>query len=45
MKVVFTHHGPDYDRDKWGRIAKIILKLGERIGCMFVTCELAFVLV
>lgn len=35
MKVVFTHHGPDYDRDKWGRIAKIILKLGERIGCMF----------
>mgnify|MGYP000808352545 FL=1 len=25
----------DYDRDKWGRIAKIILKLGERIGCMF----------
>mgnify|MGYP000613934475 CR=1 FL=1 len=18
MKVVFTHHGPDYDRDKWG---------------------------
>ncbi|MCD8202681.1 MAG: glycosyltransferase family 4 protein [Prevotella sp.] len=35
MKVVFTHHGPDYDRDKWGRAAKMILKLGERMGCMF----------
>ena len=35
MKVVFTHHGPDYDRDKWGLVAKAILKLGERMGCMF----------
>ena len=35
MKVVFTHHGPDYDRDKWGRMAKTVLKLGERMGCMF----------
>ena len=35
MKVVFTHHGPDYDRDKWGFAAKIMLKLGERMGCMF----------
>lgn len=35
MRVVFTHHGPDYDRDKWGKAAKTILKLGERMGCMF----------
>ena len=35
MKVVFTHHGPDYDRDKWGFTAKMMLKLGERMGCMF----------
>ena len=35
MRVVFTHHGPDYDRDKWGRAAKAVLKLGERMGCMF----------
>ena len=35
MKVVFTHHGPDYDRDKWGRAAKAVLKLGERMGCRF----------
>lgn len=35
MKVVFTHHGPDYDRDKWGTAAKTMLKLGERMGCLF----------
>ncbi len=32
MKVVFTHHGPDYNRDKWGTIARAILRLGERLG-------------
>lgn len=35
MKVVFTHHGPDYDRDKWGFAAKTMLKFGERMGCRF----------
>lgn len=35
MKVVFTHHGPDYDRDKWGTAAKTMLKLGERMGCKY----------
>lgn len=35
MKVVFTHHGPDYDRDKWGTAAKTILKLGEKMGCQY----------
>lgn len=35
MKVVFTHHGPDYDRDKWGLAAKTMLKLGETMGCKF----------
>ena len=35
MKVVFTHHGPDYDRDKWGKTAKFILKLGERMGTKY----------
>lgn len=35
MKVVFTHHGPDYDRDKWGLAAKTMLKLGERMGATF----------
>ena len=35
LKVVFTHHGPDYDRDKWGFAAKMMLKLGESMGCKF----------
>lgn len=35
LKVVFTHHGPDYDRDKWGFVAKSMLKLGERLGCRY----------
>ncbi|MBR1547236.1 MAG: glycosyltransferase family 4 protein [Prevotella sp.] len=35
MRVVFTHHGPDYDRDKWGRAAKTMLRLGEWMGCKF----------
>lgn len=35
MKVVFTHHGPDYDRDKWGFAAKMMLKLGESMGCQY----------
>lgn len=35
MKVVFTHHGPDYDRDKWGFAAKTMLKLGEWMGCKY----------
>ncbi len=29
LKVVMTHHGPDYDRQKWGLFAKMSLKLGE----------------
>lgn len=32
LKVVVTHHGPDYERDKWGPIARWILRLGERLG-------------
>lgn len=35
LKVVFTHHGPDYDRDKWGFAAKKMLKLGEWMGCKY----------
>lgn len=35
MKVVFTHHGPDYDRDKWGRAAKMMLRFGEKMGCRY----------
>lgn len=32
LKVIMTNHGQDYQRKKWGRLAKIILKLGESLG-------------
>ena len=35
MKVVITHHGPDYQRKKWGLLAKCALRLGEFFGCTF----------
>ena len=35
MKVVFTHHGPDYDREKWSKTAKTALRFGECMGCRF----------
>lgn len=35
LKVVMTSHGPDYDRQKWGKMAKFVLKLGERFGSKY----------
>ena len=35
LKVVVTHHGPDYRRAKWGNFAKLILKAGEWAGITF----------
>ncbi|MCF6209759.1 MAG: glycosyltransferase family 4 protein [Gammaproteobacteria bacterium] len=32
LRVIVTNHGPDYDRQKWGRMAKFVLRLGERLG-------------
>jgi glycosyltransferase involved in cell wall biosynthesis len=32
MKVIMTNHGPDYQRKKWGAIAKLALKTGEKWG-------------
>lgn len=29
LKVVVTHHGPDYNREKWGFLARNIIKMGE----------------
>lgn len=29
LRVVSTNHGPDYDRKKWGKLAKSMLKQGE----------------
>ena len=35
LKVVFTHHGPDYERDKWGKFAKAALRFGEKTGVKY----------
>jgi glycosyltransferase involved in cell wall biosynthesis len=35
LRVVVTHHGPDYDRDKWGRFARWILQTGEGAGMRY----------
>jgi glycosyltransferase involved in cell wall biosynthesis len=29
LVVVVTHHGPDYDRQKWGFLGRSVLRLGE----------------
>jgi glycosyltransferase involved in cell wall biosynthesis len=35
MKVVFTNHGPDYEREKWSCLAKRMLRLGEAVSVRF----------
>jgi glycosyltransferase involved in cell wall biosynthesis len=37
LRVVITHHGFDYDRERWGGFAKMMLRLGERFGMQFAT--------
>jgi glycosyltransferase involved in cell wall biosynthesis len=32
LRVIMTHHGPDYQRQKWGCCARFLLKLGEWMG-------------
>lgn len=35
LKVVVTHHGPDYERQKWGVFAKKMLEMGEKVGMCY----------
>jgi glycosyltransferase involved in cell wall biosynthesis len=35
LRVVVTHHGPDYDREKWNPFAKFVLRCGEWAGMRF----------
>ncbi len=35
LKVVVTHHGQDYLREKWHAPARALLRLGERLGMSF----------
>lgn len=41
LRVVVTHHGPDYDRQKWGRLARAVLRLGEFCGMRFANGRIA----
>lgn len=35
LRVIVTHHGPDYDRQKWGRLARFVLRMGEHVGMRY----------
>lgn len=35
LNVVLTHHGPDYERQKWGKLAKYVLRFGEKMGVRY----------
>ncbi len=35
LKTVMTHHGPDYQREKWGYVAKSVLRQGEKLGVSY----------
>ncbi|AUC94469.1 glycosyl transferase [Bradyrhizobium sp. SK17] len=35
LRVVVTHHGFDYERQKWGWMAKSVLRAGEWMGMKF----------
>lgn len=35
LRVVVTHHGTDYERAKWGPLARTALRFGERLALTF----------
>jgi glycosyltransferase involved in cell wall biosynthesis len=35
LRVVVTHHGEDYNREKWGLAARTVLRAGEALGMRF----------
>ncbi len=35
LRVVVTHHGQDYEREKWGDLARWVLRAGERVGMRY----------
>lgn len=40
LRVVATHHGKDYEREKWGRLAKFVLTTGEKMQVAFANARL-----
>ena len=41
LTVIVTNHGPDYDRDKWGPIARRVLRISERLGMKYSHARIA----
>ncbi len=41
LRVVVTHHGYDYDREKWNAFGKRVLRLGERLAQTFANGSIA----
>lgn len=35
MRLVVTHHGDDFNREKWGRFARFALRTGEKLSLTF----------
>ncbi len=35
LRVIVTHHAPDYERPKWGKGGRLFLRLGERFAAYF----------
>jgi glycosyltransferase involved in cell wall biosynthesis len=41
LRVVVTHHGADYEREKWGGVARWVLRTGERLGMRWSNARIA----
>jgi glycosyltransferase involved in cell wall biosynthesis len=41
LRVVVTHHGEDYKREKWGWAARSILRVGELFGMLYANKRIA----
>ena len=41
LRVVVTHHVLNYENEKWGRVARSVLQLGERAGMIFANGRIA----
>lgn len=40
LRVVTTHHGEDYNREKWGYMASLALRIGERFQAAFANARI-----
>jgi glycosyltransferase involved in cell wall biosynthesis len=40
LRVVTTHHGEDYNREKWGYLASQALRIGERFQAAFASARI-----